>query len=122
LGGGKNGRVGVLLTSRCSALRRCGRDAPSPAHIAALQLFKLSTLCRSLAFWIVHRVSDVQIDVEGYEWAPLLQVFKDLSEGKMSVGQMQVELHSMLDVSISPSLPSPPLPPPPHRASTRSRS
>ena len=37
----------------------------------------------------------------------MLQLFKDLSEGKMSVGQMQVELHSMLDVSISPSLPSP---------------
>jgi hypothetical protein len=73
--------------------------------ITALLLFKLPTLCRSLALLVVHRVSGVQIDVEGYEWAPLLQVFKDLSEGKMSVGQMQVELHSMLDVSISPSPP-----------------
>ena len=79
--------------------------------------FKLSTLCRFLAVLVVHRVCGVQIDVEGYEWAPLLQVFKDLSEGKMSVGQMQVELHSMLDVSISPSLPRSLAPlPSPHRA------
>ncbi len=41
-----------------------------------------------------------QIDVEGFEWAPLLQVFKDLSQQKMSVGQMQVELHTMLEVRV----------------------
>ncbi len=40
----------------------------------------------------------MQIDVEGAEWAPLLQAFKDLAEGKMSVGQMQVEMHTNIEV------------------------
>jgi hypothetical protein len=40
--------------------------------------------------------------VEGFEWATLLQVFKDLSQQKMSVGQMQVELHTMLEVRVVP--------------------
>ena len=40
--------------------------------------------------------------MEGFEWAPLLQVFKDLSQQKMSVGQMQVELHTMLEVRVVP--------------------
>jgi len=40
----------------------------------------------------------LQIDVEGAEWAPLLQAFKDLAEGKMSVGQMQVEMHTNIEV------------------------
>lgn len=30
----------------------------------------------------------------------MLQLFKDLSEGKMSVGQMQVELHSTVEVRL----------------------
>ena len=38
--------------------------------------------------------------MEGYEWSPLLQVFKDQSQGKLSIGQLQVELHTMLEVTL----------------------
>ena len=38
------------------------------------------------------------MDVEGHEWAPLLQVFRDMSQGLLTVGQMQVELHTVEEV------------------------
>jgi hypothetical protein len=65
-----------------------GADAAGSAHGVSLLLWLLASLCATAA----------QIDVEGSEWGPVLQLFRDLSAGSMTVSQLQMELHSNTEV------------------------
>ena len=38
------------------------------------------------------------VDVEGHEWAALLGVFQAMAQGRLWVGQLQVELHINIKV------------------------
>jgi hypothetical protein len=93
---GVRGHIDVLKVCRMHFLW-AARDAQAWGAIPDNTHSVLLPSCGIVACWL-SAVPAWQIDVEGHEWAPLLQIFKDIAEGRLSVGQLQVELHTVEEV------------------------